>query len=169
MSRGCALWIAAFVIGLFSVVPFALAPTADEAWTQGYVESNWGQVDSGRISDTVSNSFDVGWDPTERFYALLRTDHPAISIIDRFHRQSCSIGWGTIWADGRWVPEAEGTSGYEVVIHNQYGLNISYQLGFSTWQITETTYGYCPMSPNDCHPVDPPLVSTSVCAPSTSG
>jgi hypothetical protein len=165
MSRGCAVWVVLFIAGLVSVIPFTLVPTPDAAWTQAYVEANWGYVESGVIyPDVISNrAFDVGWDSTRRYYANRDAQDHGINIIDRFSHQTCSIQWGTIWADGHWLDNTEGTTGYAVQINNQYGLDVSFQLDLLTWQITETTYGYCPMSPNDCHPVDPPLVSTYTC------
>jgi hypothetical protein len=153
---------------LFSVFLFA-EPTSRTGWTKEDVEAAWGHVDTGTFSD-IYYSFDVGWEPTDRFYAVpangTHVVNGGITIVDRIHRRSCAIPTAT-FSTGRWIQSADGTpTGYEAHTGNQYGLSVGYQLNLSSWLVTETTTGECPMSPNDCHPVDPPLVSTRTCAPS---
>lgn len=162
MSRRRLLWLALFVTIVFAIALAVAAPSLRLVWTKAYIESRWGQVDSGSIVD-YSTAF--GWDSTSGFYAVPIVNPNRIIMIDRVDRHLCPIGAGRMFRTGHWIQESGESTACDVRDWNQYGLNISYQLDRATWEVTVTTRGTCPVYGGDCRVVDPPTVNTYSCAP----
>jgi hypothetical protein len=160
MSRRTPLWIALFVTSLFGIALLVAVPSLRLVWSKGYVPSRWAYVAPTTIEDF---STEFGWDATGRFYAVPISNPNRVVVVDRVDRQICPLGDGPMFRTGHWVQEADQTLAYEVRDWNPYGMNVSYQLDLTTWEVTVTTRGTCAAVGGDCRAVDPPSISTYSC------
>lgn len=151
------------LFGVVAVLLIILSPSLRLVWSKGYVETHWEIVEDAVI---VDHSTAFGWDPTSRYYAAPVTQPYRIAIIDRLIRRVCSIGSGRALRTGQWIQNGDQTVAYEMRDYNQYGLDIGAQLDLSTWTVTVTTRGTCPLAWDNCHPVNPPVVVTYPCGSS---